>query len=112
MALLSAGPGPPGAGLVFLPMRVPSDVLVAAGNVSLATRSGHEPRRVDGCCPYRRRGSRGENMSALACEGLRSAEHVRRMRNIDLLVAWRLIACQPFRCWLIPCCYMTGTERR
>ena len=47
-------------------------------------------------------------MSALACEGLRPAEHVRRMRNTDLLVAWALIACQPFRCWLIPCCYMTG----
>src|SRR5215510_4729451 len=33
-------------------------------------------------------------------------------RNFDLLVACASIACQPFQHGLIPCCYVTGTERR
>src|SRR5262249_10760568 len=44
----------------------------------------------------------------LPSKGVRSAERIRRACNVDLLVAWALIAWHPFRCWLIRCCYMTG----
>src|SRR6266568_8947213 len=48
------------------------------------------------------------NIRALAREGWRSAGRTRRLRTIDLLVAWASIACQPVRCRLIPCCYVTA----
>src|SRR6516225_4269249 len=106
MALLFAGPGAPRSRSWFLPMRFPRDVLVAAGSVGMAPAGGHEPAAHVAAWRRQRSRSRGENMDPLPSKGLRSAEPNRRMRNIDLLVAWALIACQPFRCWLIPCCYM------
>ena len=78
----------------------------------MASRAGMSPPRM---CPHgsaRGCGSRRETIDPLPSKGLRPAERIRRTRNVDLLVAWSLIACQPFRCGLIPCCYTTGMERR